>query len=88
MLRPGQFTLKALFVATAFVALACGAIQIMLTSDWQIGKLMAADAVPILFCGAVGTLLGRVWAWLCFGAAIVCVWLLFVALYTRPVHLD
>jgi hypothetical protein len=33
MLRPGQFTLKALFIATAFIAAACAVVQFNRTTD-------------------------------------------------------
>ena len=70
MLRDGQFTLRALFVATAFIAMACAAVRYVVTSDEPTGQLLALLPVPILICEAVGVIFGRVKAGLGLGIAI------------------
>jgi hypothetical protein len=77
MLAKGQFTLRALFVATSFIALACAAVRYILTTDEPTGQLLASLPVPILVCGAVGVICGRLRAWLSVGIfiAFVLIWL-------------
>jgi hypothetical protein len=70
MLRDGQFTLRSLFVATAFIALACAAVRYVVTTAGSTGQVLGALSVPILICGAVGVIYGRVKAGLGIGVAI------------------
>jgi hypothetical protein len=67
MVRPGQFTLKALLIATAFVAAAAALVQFIRTTRETERQFEAALLVPILICGAVGTLRGRVRPWIGYG---------------------
>jgi hypothetical protein len=67
MLKPGQFPLRALFGATAFVAAAAALVQAIRTTSDPLGQFWCALLVPVLICGAVGTLRGRVRPWLGFG---------------------
>ena len=39
MLRPGQFTLKSLLIATAFIAAACALLRYIVAGDRPRGKL-------------------------------------------------
>jgi hypothetical protein len=80
MLAKGQFTLRALFVATAFIALACAAVRFIVSINEPMGQLLAALPIPILICGAVGVLRGRLRFWVSFGIVIDCVVLGFVLL--------
>jgi Phage integrase family len=52
MLRDGQFTLRSLLIATAFIAAACALVRYVVTSDEATGQLLALLPVPILICGA------------------------------------
>jgi hypothetical protein len=70
MLRDGQFTLRSLFVATALIALACAAVRYVVTTGGSTGQVLGALLVPILICGAVGVIFGRVKAGLSIGIAI------------------
>ena len=79
MLRDGQFTLRSLLIATAFIAAACAAVRYVATSDEPTGQLLALLPVPILIGGAAGAICGRVKAGLGIGIAIAFV-LLWVAL--------
>lgn len=67
MVKPDQFTLRNLFGATATVAAACWMTTVK-TDESAVG-LLAMAAVPILFCGAVGQLIGKLWGWLLTGVA-------------------
>ncbi len=69
MLRPGQFTLKALFIATAFFAAACALVQFVRVTGGLTG-LLASLSVPVLVCGAVGVLRGRILFWISYGVLI------------------
>jgi hypothetical protein len=62
-----QFSLKAAFVATAFVAVAAWSVR--MAFKWPEPLLLVA--VPILLCGAFGVLRGRVGLWLLYGVSIV-----------------
>jgi hypothetical protein len=66
-LKPGQFTLKALFGATAFVAAAAALVQFIRTTPVPFIQFEAAFLVPVLLCAAVGTLRGLVWRWVSYG---------------------
>jgi hydrogenase/urease accessory protein HupE len=72
MILPSQFTLRSLFVATAFIAVACASAKYCVsTGDLnQPGPVIAADIIVIGVCGAIGALRGRLWAWLAIGLAI------------------
>jgi hypothetical protein len=72
MLAKGQFTLRALFVATAFIAAACALVRFIATTNEPAGQFEVALLVPILICGAVGTLRGRVQRWLAYGVMVEC----------------
>lgn len=72
-LRPGQFALRALFIATAFVAAACGAVQFIRSTEGPTGRLAAELFVPFLFFGAVGAFRGQVQTWLGYGVIFVCI---------------
>jgi hypothetical protein len=71
MVRPGQFSLRALFIATTFVALACLAARFV-GSPWcePLVRLLAWFALPVLIAGAVGAIRGRHRAWLGYGVTI------------------
>jgi hypothetical protein len=84
MVRAGKFTLKSVFVATAFVAAACGLVRFSVMTDERVWRLLAALTVPILVCGAVSVIRGQFWAWFGYGVFAECVlfawlmiWLLF-----------
>jgi hypothetical protein len=71
MLAKGQFTLKILFVATAFIALACGSVQYIFSpSADRLVWLFAWLSVPIFLCGAFGAIRGRLRLWLAYGVGI------------------
>jgi hypothetical protein len=63
-----QFSLRSLFIATAFVAFACAAARLFITAVGL--DLFALMAIPILLCGAFGVLRGRLRFWLGYGVAI------------------
>ena len=70
MLRRGQFTLASLFVATAFIALACAATRYAVAGAEPMGKLYALASIPVLLCGAFGAFRGRLRLWLAYGVGI------------------
>jgi hypothetical protein len=72
MLAKGQFTLKSLFVATAFVAVAAALVQFTRATREPEKQFEAALLVPILNCGAIGVVRGRLMAWLSYGVAVDC----------------
>lgn len=68
MLRPGQFTLKSLLVATAFIAAAAALVQFIRTTTYVEKQFEAGLLVPVLLCGAIGVLRGgRLLSWLGYG---------------------
>jgi len=76
MLRPSQFTLKSVFVATTFIAFACVAARYIVSPFGEpMGRLLAWIAIPIFLGGAFGVIRGRVWPWLAVGAAIAAVFI-------------
>lgn len=70
MLRPGQFTLRALLVAVAFVAAACAVVQFSRTTDKPLGLFWVALAMPVTVCGAIGAFRGRAMRWIEFALAV------------------
>jgi len=82
MIREGQFTLRALFIATAFVALACVAVRYIVSPFAEDAERLAAWlTLPVLLGGAVGSIRGQLRAWLAYGAAIA---IAFIALIWLP----
>ena len=70
-LRPGQFTLGSLFIATAIVALACVAARYVVTPNVEPeSRWLAWLTLPVLLAGAVGVLRRRLGSWLGYGVAI------------------
>ena len=49
-----------MFVATAFVAVACAVVRYAATAGDVLGWVFAIAAIPILLGAAIGTLAGRV----------------------------
>ncbi|HEY2148146.1 MAG TPA: hypothetical protein VGH32_09425 [Pirellulales bacterium] len=74
MARPGQFTLASLFLATAFIAMACAAVRYIPTS----GKLFALPSIPIAVSAAVGVLTRRLKDSLLIGGILALILLVFV----------
>jgi hypothetical protein len=58
-----QFSLRAMFIATAFVAAASAATKYAMGHEPYI-QLIAVFAVPIFVGAAVGTLAGQLWRWI------------------------
>ncbi len=83
MLRPGQFTSKSLFIATALIAAVCALCRYGDSDDRPIGFFAATLLVPMLVAGAAGVLIGRLKAWICVGiiAAACALVRLFAATY-------
>jgi hypothetical protein len=67
MISGRQFSLRSLFVATAFVAFACAAA---VYPREPIAALLVWLSVPVCLCAAVGVLRGRLREWLGYGIAI------------------
>jgi hypothetical protein len=72
---PGrQFRLRSLLVATALIALACAAARYFATTHYALRvaeyRELAFFSIPVILCGAVGVLRGRLLTWLIIGAAI------------------
>lgn len=70
MLRPGQFSLKSLFIATAFVAVGCVVVRFIATTNLTMDQLEFVLVASIPICGIVGALRGQVRPWLRNGVAI------------------
>jgi hypothetical protein len=65
-----QFSLKAMFIATALVAVACFAAKLVVVSYSPMDRQIGALAIPVLIGAAVGTLTGRVASWVLCGVAV------------------
>jgi hypothetical protein len=65
-----QFSLASLLVATAFVAAACAALRLMFGDSDRTGKVFGFLMLPILLCGGVGSIRGRLVEWLVYGVTI------------------
>ncbi len=87
MLADGQFTLRSIFVTTAFVALACAAARYIVSPLADPGlRMIAWVGVPIFLCGAFGAIRSRLGVWLCYGVGIdiaVILYVLIVILVSR-----
>jgi hypothetical protein len=59
-----RFTLRAMFVATAFVAAASAAAKYAVASGVPQVQMIALFSFPILIGCAVGTLTGQMWRWI------------------------
>lgn len=70
MIGRRQFSLGSLFVATAFVAGTCAALRLMFDDSDRTGKVFGLLTLPILLCGAFGSLRGRIREWLVYGVTI------------------
>jgi hypothetical protein len=70
MIGKRQFSLRSLLVATTFLAASCAALRLMFGDADRTGKLFGLLMFPILLCGAVGSLRGRLAEWLVYGVAI------------------
>ncbi len=82
-MKPRQFSLGSLLVATALLALACALVRYAIATDYRIGRLLAALSAPMLVCGAVSVVRGQFRTWLGYAAFVefvlcvtVLVWLL------------
>ncbi len=71
MIAGRQFSLRSLFVATAFLAAACAVVRLGVSGARPDGQGFALLLVPVLLSGAIGALRGRVIEWLGFSAVIV-----------------
>jgi len=80
VIRADQFTICSLFVAIAFAAAACAKTQLTVKHNEPTAQVIGYFATPILCCGAIGTLKGRLLPWLGFGAAIVAFYAVFAFL--------
>jgi hypothetical protein len=69
-MHAGQYSLASLFGATAFVALACFAARYFALPGEPLARLLAGATLPILVCGAIGTIRGRLRAWIGYGVAV------------------
>ena len=70
-MTPNQYSLRALFAATALVAVACLAVCYAVAGYGErMGRLFALALAPILLCAAVGALRRRVGAWIKVGVGI------------------
>lgn len=59
-----QFTLRAMFVATAFVAAASAAAKYAVAGNDPYAQFVAILAFPVFVGSAVGTLAGQMWRWI------------------------
>jgi hypothetical protein len=59
-----QFSLRAMFIATAFVAAASAAAKYAVVGDAPHVQFVAIFAFPILVGCAIGTLAGQMWRWI------------------------
>ena len=85
---PWQFSLGSLMAAVAFVASACAAGKYLMgvTDDRPaspldyLSRFLMLFAIPVLLCGAIGVLRGKLKFWLAYGVMVATVlWgLLFV----------
>ena len=76
-----RWSLASVFSATALVAVAAWAGKYAVSGgDWM-GRNYAILAIPVLLCGAFGSVRGRLGRWLVYGASIdIAVMLLMSAL--------
>ena len=70
MIGKRQFSLRSLLIATAFLAALCATLRLMFGDADRTGKLFGLLMLPILLCGAIGSLRGRLREWLVYGVAI------------------
>jgi hypothetical protein len=90
--KPWQFSLGAMFIAVAFVALTCAALKCFITAACDPGSLtnparevLAFFGIPIGLCGTLGALRGRLvqWLWCGVGIDIVVMGLILLTLLAR-----
>jgi hypothetical protein len=70
MIARRQFSLASLLIATTFLAASCAALRLMFGDADRTGKAFGLVMLPILLCGAVGSLRGRLAEWLVYGVTI------------------
>jgi hypothetical protein len=60
MLRPGQFSLKSLFIATTFIALECALVGYAANGHAPMGRVLAILGLPLVTMLAVAILRRRI----------------------------